>query len=80
MKCRCGTEFCWKCGGFYGHCKCGKEGIVGGHDVNKNLQLKPDELPEELKKMYEQLGLNNEAPKGAHDYNIDYLQEEQARI
>lgn len=22
MRCRCGKEFCYKCGGIYGHCRC----------------------------------------------------------
>ena len=48
MKCRCGTEFCWKCGGFYGHCACGKAGIVPGHAV----VMKPGE-PDEIGMMDE---------------------------
>ena len=28
MKCKCGKEFCYKCGGIYGKCECGKLGSL----------------------------------------------------
>ncbi len=37
MVCRCGTEFCYACGGFYGKCECGK--LVPGHPMPVGIRV-----------------------------------------
>ncbi len=46
MKCRCGMEFCYACGGIYKECECYKRDIRmsgGARDDDEGIEIELDE-------------------------------------